>query len=158
VTEKKDEETGEIIYNYTVNHYAFPTQDQIGNSIGLNSKTIRIYTKKLNDNKYNILDIWKSKTNKSNLKNDNCRYSITLFERIEYIYYHIYCTDYSHKPKELELINKYGFDKIAKSEDQRILNIQDYIKYKYQTEMEEYKKCIDDNDADRYKKVNKKLE
>lgn len=158
-TKNIDRETGEIIYDCTINHYAFPTQEQICEYIGVTEKTLRLYSKKLEDNKYKIISVYKSRSNKkTNLINENCRYRISLMERIEYIYHRIVNIDYKRDEKLTNQVNKYGFDYIVKSESQNILNNQDYILEKYGEQIKEYKKIIENEDKELYKSISKSID
>ncbi|WP_297419676.1 hypothetical protein [Clostridium sp.] len=162
-----DEITYEILeYNMKASYYAFPKIIDICNYIGIGKTTVlkelyedSVRWKALTKNKYKILHkITKetyrnyndTETYENRIKKENNRYYITLFERYEYIYYHVYLPDDKRNKEIINKINKYGYENISKTEEQYILTNKDFIEYEYNGNMKEYDKWVKDNNIKEY--------
>lgn len=173
LTQYIDNATQVKYIGYTVNHYAFPTNEQIGDIIGLKESAIRYNMKELVENPYklvSIVDIEKTFTTKKNkdgrniIQRYNTRYKIRLLDRYEYNYYHVYVipesnTDPAKKKARNEII-KSGFCKSYHYEDLNSYLInKDYISEFYKEEMQEYERILKEKDYHTYnnKKGNMKL-
>jgi hypothetical protein len=160
------QDTGEILYGYQENYYAFPKLETIAELVGVVEKTVRTYVSKLEGNPYKIIEVKKGKRYTYINDDGNPRqgqevnkYYIPLLDRIEYIYHHIYNIDDSeantNRQENIKEIKKKGFDKIVKSEQQNILIVKDFINYKHKNLMTDYENILKEMDDERYKKINK---
>lgn len=138
--ERIDPTTGEIYYSHKLNHYSFPTYEQMSELLGYNSRnTITKYIKELCDNKYNLIYIINNadgkKTKVINGKNikDNKTYGVYLMERIEYQYY--YCYEQNKKIAK-------DFKKLIDTTEQYILKDHDYVITQYKNIFKEYENAI----------------
>jgi hypothetical protein len=132
-----DNNTGEIVYNYTINNYAYPTQEKLGEKLNIPQSTIRYHLPGLLSNKYtpvtllsdevNTYRTHSKKSKKEVIKKENLKYKVTILERFEYIYHYILTMQEMREQEFLDKLNKHGFDKIACSNDQKALNDKDYM-------------------------------
>ena len=159
-TQSTNMSNGESVYSYIENHYSFPTQMQLSNSVGVSDKTVRTYLNKLESNPYKIMNIIKGKkysvieNNKTISRQEVNKYYIPLLDRIDYIYQNIYNvkdSDTTKRKDTVELLKKDGFGKVSSSKDNMGLITKDYIIAKYGTVMKEYEKIINDRDTESYK-------
>jgi biotin operon repressor len=149
-----DTETGEIKYPYSITHYAFSTQDQIGECIGVSDTTIKKYTDELKNNKYPLIhfvgDGKRYKEGKE-WKRENIKYGVYLLERVEYQYYHTIIPDNkTDKPKRIEerkLINKKGIKSLMGTEEQYIIKQADYINYILGNTIKDFEKALTENNT-----------
>lgn len=163
--EEVDKSTGEIIPLYQRTHYAFPVQSLISEYIGTTEETISKFTKKLINNKYNLITSYTSNRysyydkieNKHIWKGGNKRYLIKLYERPEYIYYYLNNSLNKQEQDDFNYIRKKKFDKIALSHEQELIRNkkQFYIKYYYGEILDLYDKCIQEQDQNLYETIRK---
>lgn len=155
---------GNKIYIPSENCYAFPTQEKLSEVIGLNFKTIKSNIDKLCESNLNLISEresfgntyahFKNKNNgKTNIKKINKTYNVLLYQRIEYVYYCILQMQDNRDKKIKQLIKTKGFKKIAESSDYKILQDRDYILNKFGIIIEQFKKCIENDDIESYKNV-----
>ena len=142
-----NEQTGILYYNYKENNYSFPTEEQISECLGINRKTIRKQLEVLEQ--LDLIKIVKYQEFK------NKRYEVKLMQRYEYLYHYTYKLKDNRKDKIIELINKKGFIRIAKSPEQNILNDRDYILYKFGDELNDYDIAYKNSDSTIYDKLRK---
>ena len=163
--EKVNYTTGEIIPLYYRTHYAFPDRDEISKYIGLYDDTISKFAKKLSseDNKYNLINMYKSKPityideddHKRKFKGGNNRYEIKLYERPEYIYYYLNPIFNKKEQKEYDYIKSKGFDKIALSNECELIKGKKmfYIRYYFGDTIKQYEKCLTEEDYKLYEHI-----
>lgn len=152
-----------IIYSYSRNHYAFPTFVDIMARLKLGTSTLSNIIQSLLNNKYNLIEKSqadrvpkKSKiTGKLEFSAGNNKYELPIMERIEFVYYCIYRFNTDEYRQEHENIKKIGFETIANSSDQKILEGKKYLyilEY-YSYYMKEYEQCIKNNDEVKYNEL-----
>lgn len=168
-TSKFDEKSQRLVYYTLENCYSFPTQQQIAELINIKDlKTIRNHLKKLEENKYKLIKInstelkdggyetiFDNEQNKNKIRRFNNKYHINLLERMEYAYHCIYNipderknnNTYKYFFKELD---KKGLDDVMSSELNTYLNKRDFIEYRFKNFMEDYKKCLEDDNLEIY--------
>jgi hypothetical protein len=177
-----DEETGEIIYPYKVNHYAFPTIEKLELRTGIKSSTISdnilmlLGYQKNKENKWvqtndefkSVISSYASNnrktikdkfTNKNKIVKDNRIYYIPLFNRIEYIYYHIYLIENDNRSiEDKKLVKKQGFDKLKETQHYNILTDRDYLSEYCKDPIDKYKEAIELLKVDKEKAMNKYID
>lgn len=124
VKESVNEDTGEVVYYVNDLDYAFPTQEQICEQIGIDRHNINKYIDSLEEKGYikaNKSDEKTSKmdnnTGKQTIKNVNTTYSVKLLSRMEYIKYQIIKV----AEKEIEGLSKNLKQYILKTKSDDIL-------------------------------------
>lgn len=151
-----DAETGEPIYHYYREHYAYPTQRQIGESLGINKETINLTIKELGEHKYNLIKIIHTDAvfhGDKYIRGGNNRYRIPILERIEWVYHNIYLHLNEEQYKYRDYINSIGgFEKIAYSSNQSLLHNKNYlyIMEYYMQILEQYRDNLNTKDRDKY--------
>lgn len=156
--ERIDPETGEIIYPYSITHYAFTTQEQLGECIGVTDTTIKKYTDELLNSKYPLIHLVAKgkryrdaiKGNKEGWKRENKRYGVYLLERVEYQYYHTCKVEIKRTKEEEALIKKIGAIDLLGTENQYILRQKDYILDIVGSTMPAYEKALNNHDTKWY--------
>lgn len=161
--EKINKSTGELVPIYHRTHYAFPSRTQIGEIIGVIDDTVSKFTKKLEQNKYNLIDkyksdaysFWDEEEQIQKIRGGNNRYEIKLLERPEYVYYYLNQQLDKKSQKEFNYIKRIGFEEIALSHEQNLIRNKKlyYIKYYYETILSQYEKCLTDYDFELYKYI-----
>lgn len=168
-TSRFDEKSQRVVYYTLENGYAFPTQQQIAELINIKDlKAIRNHLNKLEENKYKLIKInttelseggyevfFDNDKNKNKIRRFNNKYHINLFERVEYAYHCIYNipderknnNTYKQFFKELE---KKGLDDVMCTDLNTYLTKRDFIEYRFKNFMEDYKKCLDENNLESY--------
>lgn len=161
-----NKDTGEIIYPYSITHYAFPKQDDIGKLIGVSDTTVKKYIDKLLKNKYKLIYMVRdykryqtiSKDNgKTICKMENKQYGVYLLERFEYQYYNILSVPDNRDAKELDIVHKIGVKKLLGTERQYMIRQRDYIKYISGSLNKEYDIAIKNNNSTWYKDNRNKM-
>ena len=148
VDESVDIETGEVKYYCNIYEYAFPTQLQIAQSLGIDKKTVNTYLKTLEDKQYitheeyNLDKISKpnAEGEKSIIRNSNYKYHVKLLMRFEYMKYHIVNIGYTknkYSSKELKLLETKNIDELLLI-DYKLINDVKYITERYGADIEEY--------------------
>ncbi|OHD25747.1 MAG: hypothetical protein A2Y34_05470 [Spirochaetes bacterium GWC1_27_15] len=161
--EKINYSTGELMPIYHRTHYAFPSRTQIGEIIGVIDDTISKFLKKLEQSKYNLLNkyksdaysFWDEEEQIQKIRGGNNRYEIKLFERPEYVYYYLNTQLDKTMQKEFDYIKKKGFEEIAQSNEQELIRNKKiyYLKYYYGNILEQYNKCVNEEDYELYKYI-----
>jgi hypothetical protein len=152
----EDEES----YVYKRNHYAFPDNRQISECIGKSKTQTNRYINQLVNNSSGIVKMYSSGKSKMkehyNIEGEiegnkapNSIYFIPLFERIEYIYYHIIKVD--NRPEEQRISNIIKFEEIAHSSKYKSLTKSDYYLSYYDSLFEKYKSLLESGNKEGYK-------
>lgn len=158
--ERKDD-YGNVYYNLFKTHYAYPTLKQISEIIGRGKTQTSAYVERLVNNPLNIVTMFNADTMTpiynsgkylGNKKSNNIYY-IPLFERVEYIYQNI--IDQDDRPEKIKKYNQKNFTEIAMSKDYYKLKDPDYLASEFKTYINNYKKILDKNDREGYKKCDK---
>lgn len=162
-TKVSQDKIGNVYYNFYKEHYAFPTMDQIGEIIGKGKSITSKYIEQLANNELKIIKVYES--NKTEMqpiykngeftgnKRKNYIYYIPLFERVEYIYQHIIKTD--TRDKKIRNKNAEKFTEIATSHNFYTLTDADYLTAHFKITLLEYKKALEKNNGEAYKKMEK---
>lgn len=168
-TSRFDEKSQRLVYYTLENCYAYPTQQQIMELLNMKDvRAVRSSLKKLEENKYKLIKInttelsegcyevfFDNEQNKNKIRRFNNKYHINLLERMEYAYYCIYNMPDERKSnntynkffKELE---KKGLDDVMCTELNTYLTKKDFIEYRFKNFMEDYKKCLEENNLETY--------
>jgi hypothetical protein len=134
---EKDEETDTINYYYSSYEYAFPTQEQIGQAIGISRNRVHYIIESLAGKKlisYEASDFQKSsryEEGRNVIKNPNYRYKIELLQRLEFVHFNYLAIKDARNKAERDFVEQKGFETIACSRDQGILKDRDYLLHKY---------------------------
>lgn len=133
-------------YQYNINHYAFPTYEQINKLTGISKATMKDFLKELMESKYSPIQVIGSNNEKSNVfkegqvMRENYCYEVELLSRIEYQYYNTYLHNRD---------NVKDFDKLIGTSKQYDLMDKDYIISKFSL-LKDYDKAIKEKDIDWY--------
>lgn len=163
-TKVAQDSVGNVYYNLFLNHYSFPTMEQIGEIVGRKKSQVAVYVDKLAKNNLEIIKVYESDKKEMKAlydadgnfignKRKNYIYYIPLFERVEYIYQHIILTD--TRDKKIKKNNVENFDDIATSPSFDTLKDADYLTAYFGQRIENYKKVLEKNDIDSYGKLEK---
>ncbi|MBN3411213.1 hypothetical protein [Clostridium botulinum] len=166
-TKPSQDSMGTIYYKLFLEHYSFPTMEQVGEIIGRKKSQVGKYIDKLAKNNLGVIRVYTSdKTEMTSLynkdgkfignKRKNYIYYIPLFERVEYIYQHIIKID--KRDRKQKINNSAHFDDIAASHNYSTLTDADYFNHYFKNYLKDYKKALDKKDFDIYKQVEKKCE
>lgn len=158
---------GEIVPIYHRTHYAFPSKEKIGESIGVIDDTVSKFIKKLENNKYELItkerssptSFWDEEEHIQKVRGGNNRYEIKLFQRPEYVYYYLNTPFDKTMQKEFNYIKSKGFEEIALSKEQELIRNKKlyYIRYYYGNIFEQYDKCLKEEDHELYKYIRENL-
>lgn len=160
-------------FGVSINQYAYPTQEQIANGLDMARTTVRDNIDKLEDNKFKLIkkktrdtEMYFDEKGRHKLKKENNIYKITLLERVEYVYHHIYKIESMNMKKNKcsntkktvnKLLESKGFDYVSQTKYNEDLNNYHYIKYHYRDKIDSYKKVLTNKDTEQYRKMHKKI-